>query len=251
MRRLIFLAFLILTFVNNSFSSEIRIMGGSTSIKTTLEPIKPYFEKETGIKLTLIPVGSKKALIELDNGNCDAVSTAHSYQELLEEIKKENITLKNLNNFKTFVIHKETNYSVIVNDNNPINKLTKAQLKSIFTGKIKNWKEVGGNDLEIQVIWGTLTEGTKLEVKKKILDKEEPIESAINVATDSSIIKVVSENPKAISVVASASIDPIKVKKVNTPEIKSNPIILITLGEPNKLTKMLLDFIKKESGKLR
>jgi phosphate transport system substrate-binding protein len=232
-----------------SFATEIKIVGGSTSIKTVLEPIKPAFEKETGIRLTLIPAGSKKGLIELDNGNCDAASAAHNLKELIDELEKENIKLKNQPSLKANILSKETNYSVIVNENNPVKKLTKEQLKGIFTGKITNWSEVGGSNQPIVVIWGKLAEGTKIEVKKRILDNENPIESAVQATTDTSIINLVSNDVKAISVVASASINNPKVKIVSTPEIKSNPIILVTIGEPNKIIKLLIDFIHKEGPK--
>lgn len=232
-----------------AFGAELKIIGGSTSIKTVLEPIKPAFEKETGFKLTLIPAGSKKAIQELDNGNCDAASAAHSLKELINELEKEQIKLKNLPALKGHTLFKATHYSVIVNPSNPINKLSKEQLKLIFTGKIKNWNEVGGDNLKINVIWGKLAEGTKNEVKKRVLDNETPVESAANATTDMSIINIVSQDPKSIGVVASASINTNKVKIVETPEIKSNPIILITMGEPNKLVKLLIDFIHKEGHK--
>jgi len=239
----------LLIFVNSSFSMEIKIIGGSTSIKTVLEPIKPAFEKETGIKLTLIPAGSKKALIELDNGNCDAASTAHNLNEILKELEKENVTLKNKNILKTHKLYHKTNYVVIVNEKNSVQKLTKEQLKAIFLGKITNWKEVGGSDLPIDVIWGKLAPGTKNEIKKQILDNQNPIESKKEAATDLSIINIVATDPKAIGVVAKSSIAEQNIKIVNTPEITSEPIILITAGEPSKAVKLLIDFIDKEGKK--
>ncbi len=246
----LFCVFTLLFILSNyCLASEIKIVGGTTSIKTVLEPIKPAFEKETNVKLTLIPAGSKKGLQELDNGNCDAASMAHHLQEIVTELEKENIKLKSLPALKTHTLYKETKYSVIVNENNLLKKLTKEQLKSIFTGKIKNWNELGGANIPISVIWGSLAQGTKLEVKKRVLDNEEPIESAVPVATDISIINLVSQDPKAISVVASASITGQKVKILDTPEIKSNPIILVTIGEPNKLVSLLIDFINREGHK--
>ncbi len=228
---------------------EIKIIGGSTSIKTVLEPIKPAFEKETGIKLNLIPAGSKKALMELDNGNCDAASAAHNLNEILKELEKDNIALKNKNYLKAHKLFHETNYVVIVNEKNPVQKLTKEQLKAIFTGKITNWKEVGGSDLPIDVIWGKFATGTKYEVKKQILENENPVESKKEATTDLSILNIVAIDPKAIGVVAKSSIKNQKIKIVNTPEITSKPIILITLGEPSKTVKLLIDFIHKEGHK--
>lgn len=249
LKRILIFFFIFTIFYNYASGAEIKIIGGSTSIKTVLEPIKPAFEKETGIKLVLIPAGSKKAIQELDSGNCDAASAAHSLKEIINELEKENIKLKNLPALKSHTLYKETHYSVIVNENNPIKKLSKEQLKLILTGKIKSWEKVGGDNLPINVIWGRLAEGTKNEVKKRILDNENPVESSIDATTDTSIINIVSNDPKAISVVATASINTKKVKIVDTPEIKSNPIILVTIGEPNKLIKLLTDFIHKEGHK--
>ena len=41
--------------------------------------------------------------------------------------------------------------TVVVNASNPVNNLTKDQVQGIFTGKIQNWKDVGGPDGEIHV----------------------------------------------------------------------------------------------------
>jgi len=61
---------------------------------------------------------------------------------------------------------------VVVHPSNPVNGLTSAQIKKIYTGDIKNWKDVGGPDMEIVVVSRDSSSGTYGVFNKKIMGKD-------------------------------------------------------------------------------
>ena len=65
----------------------------------------------------------------------------------------------------------------IVNENNPINSLTTDQIRDIYTGSITNWKELGGEDLEIVPFQRGSTSGSQSLFMKLIMTEEDPMEA--------------------------------------------------------------------------
>ena len=57
-----------------------------------------------------------------------------------------------------------------MNDDNPVDNLSTEQLRDIYAGKITNWKEVGGEDLRIQVINRDEASGTREAFRTIVMD---------------------------------------------------------------------------------
>ena len=65
----------------------------------------------------------------------------------------------------------------IVNEDNPVESLTTKQIQDIYTGRITNWKEVGGEDLEIVPFQRGSTSGSQSLFMKLIMTEEDPMEA--------------------------------------------------------------------------
>jgi phosphate transport system substrate-binding protein len=86
----------------------------------------------------------------------------------------------------------------VVHPSNPIKNLTVDQLNGIYTGKIKNWKEVGGNDGNIVVISRDTSSGTYEVWNDHILKKADVSKDALLQASNGAVVTSVAGNPKAI-----------------------------------------------------
>lgn len=68
----------------------------------------------------------------------------------------------------------------LVNENNPIESLTKEQLQDIFSGKITNWKEVGGEDQEIKAFQRPENSGSQTLMRKLLIGDVEMVEERVS-----------------------------------------------------------------------
>lgn len=227
-------------------AEEIRLSGGSASINAIIIPIKGPFEMKTGIKLNAVATGSKVALQKLDAGDADVATAAHTFDELLGVIKKEQVTLKNApEQLKVVRLAEPANYRIIVNPANSITKLSKEQIAGIFSGKISNWKEVGGNDAPILCVVSTISPGTNNLFSNTYMDGQKISIEGLDASSATDVRLNVAANAEAIGFLTATLVDG-SVKTVETPPMKSKPFILLTVGAPSPKVQKLVDFILTE-----
>ncbi|MDH5202161.1 MAG: substrate-binding domain-containing protein [Nitrospirota bacterium] len=226
----------------NASAEEIKVGAGQAPTVNILKPIKQHFEKATGINLVIITGSPKSALIILEKGNVKAALGGLSFEDWMKYMKQEGAEIKDPSALQHVVVGKDK-IKVLIHKDNPVSKLTKEQLKGIFTGKIMNWKDVGGKDMPIIVVWTKLFGGNFI-FTKKILDGAF-LRKDISEVENSSFTKAhVALTPAAIAIGPLGIVDD-TIKSPETPEV-SRPITLITKGKPSPNVQKLIDFIKGE-----
>lgn len=238
--------FLLMSTVGIACAEEITIGAGAAPVENVLKPIKAAFEKASGLKLTIQDNGPKIALLDLDKGSVDAAAAGLSFDDWMTLMKDNDLEVKDPSVYRQFQVGKDK-IVVLINKNNPVSKLSKEQLKGIFTGKIQNWKDVGGNDMSIVVVWGHMIPGTNSMFVKNMLDGEPKTNDTLYATNADDIRHAVSENKGAIGIGPISIVDG-TVKSPETPEV-ARPIIIVTKGNPSPNVQKLIDFIKTEGQK--
>ncbi|MBI5140968.1 MAG: substrate-binding domain-containing protein [Nitrospirae bacterium] len=244
------LAALLLLPMRVASAEDVRIHGSTTIQKRVLEPGKEALEKATGIKLVMVGNGTGNGLEDLVNGKCDASGASEELADAVASMKAA--TGKEAPaDLKGNVITSDF-IKVIVHPSNSVGKLSKQQLKDLHTGKVDNWKSVGGPDLPVIVVTSHLGSATKKVFQKMMMDNEPYVTGAIEVETTRKEIDNVAEFPEGIGAVSLGFINlpgnKEKVKIVDTPEI-SRPLMLITRGEPSAAVKKIIAFFTGEGKK--
>jgi len=237
--------FFIVAMSSGVFAGEVKVGAGQAPTQNILVPIKGHFDKATGINLAFVAGSPKSALVLLEKGFVDAAMGGLSFEDWMKYMKEEKIEIKDPSSLQHMVVGKDK-VMVLIHKDNPVSKLTKEQLKGIFTGKITNWKEVGGKDLTIDVVWTNLFGGNYL-FYSKILEGAF-LRSDMSEVDNSPMAKAhVISNVGAIAISPLGFLDD-AVKSPETPEI-TRPITLITKGKPSPTVQKLIDFIKGEGQK--
>jgi len=228
-----------------ALAEEVKIGAGAAPTENVLKPITQPLLKE-GISLYATASGPKNAMMDLERGAVDAAAAGLTLQDWLNLMKKEGQEVKDPASLQWTLIGKDK-IVVLVNKENPVTKLSKEQLQGIFSGKIENWKEVGGADLPLLVVWGKLVAGTNSMFANKIMDGKEVTKEVIETMTAEDIRQNVASNPSAIGIGPLAVLDG-SVKQVQSPEI-ARDIILVTKGKPSAKVQKVIDFINGEGQK--
>ncbi|MFZ3072396.1 MAG: substrate-binding domain-containing protein [Thermodesulfobacteriota bacterium] len=148
---------------------------------------------------------------------------------------------------------------LVVNKNNPINNITSAQLKGIFSGKIKNWKELGGNDIEIKSVM--IEPCVKYTMGKRVAPYGEVSElrpeGKVNPVLYTN--KLVSENEGAVGQQIYGYEDGVKTLTIDNNLPDMNPETygfyqdynIVTKGKPGGIAKEYIEFaLSPEGGKI-
>ncbi|NTV14581.1 MAG: solute-binding protein [Desulfobulbaceae bacterium] len=228
-----------------SLAEEVRIGSGAAATENILKPIKAPFEKATGLTLGIFGSGPKNAFVDLEKGAVDAAAVGVGLDEWMALLKKEGVTVADPTAYQGVVIGKDK-VIVLTHKSNPVKTLSKEQLIAIFTGKTTNWKDVGGNDAPILIVWGKMIQGTNSQFVKKMLDGNEPIKDVMEVSTADDIKNAVETNPEAIGIGPVSMTGP-SLSVPATPEL-SRAIFLYTKGAPTPTVQKLISFITGEGA---
>jgi len=158
-----------------------------------------------------------------------------------------------------------TGIAAVTNPKVKVESLTKVQLIDIFTGKIKNWKEVGGADIAVTIINRPKSSGTRQTFKKYALDGKE---EATGLTQDSSgaVKQAILQTDGAISYLGlayfadAANKEGLNILKIDGVEANAQNIStdaykvwayehMYTKGEPTGLTKAYLDYMVSDEMK--
>jgi phosphate transport system substrate-binding protein len=248
MKRMFLLVFAVLTMcaISAVQAEEIVLSTGSGPLDSVINPVKDSFESTTGIKLNVLFGSASLAFKQFYKGVSEVAIVGSSFDDVLDLMKRENFEVKDRASFQHIILGKGM-VRTVVNKENPVSKLTKEQLKGIFTGKITNWKEVGGSDSPIIVILSNLNPATIGIFRKTILDNDPYSKEVLELGHMDELRGAVEVNTEAISIGTSAILSN-GVKQVETPEVFRS-VILISKGEPSLPVRKFIDFVLNGPGK--
>ena len=177
---------------------------GSTSMQKVINTLGEAFMNENkSITFTYNPTGSGSGIKAVQEGRCDI---GLSSRALKAEEKKAGL--------KETVLAYD-GIAIIVNPENPVKDLTIEQIADIYTGKITNWKELGGNDAEIVLIGREAGSGTR-DGFETITGTADACQYRQELTSTGDVITTVAQNPDAIGYASLASIkDTVKALSVN------------------------------------
>jgi phosphate transport system substrate-binding protein len=252
--RLGFLTAFVLSFAVPCFAEKIVLEGSTTVLPVAQKAAEAFMDSHAGVDIVVRGGGSGVGIASLIDGTVDIANASRAMKdaEVQKAVDKGRMP-------KAHVIAMD-GICVIVHPSNRLAALTKKQIKDIYTGKISNWKDVGGSDAKIIVISRDTSSGTYEAFGELALDKQKVKADALLQASNQAVASTVAQTPDAIGYVGLGYTVP-SVKALDVDGVKasretvlngrysiSRPLFMYTNGQPKGLAKEFIDFIVSAEG---
>jgi phosphate transport system substrate-binding protein len=254
----IFAGLFIVSMIGFAYAEDLRIDGSTTVLPIAQKAAEVYMKKHSDMKVFVSGSGSGTGIKALLDGTTDIADSSREAKE--KEIaagKTKGVTLTE------HKIALDGIVPIVHPSMKNISDITTEQLRGIYNGRIKSWKELGGPDRPITVVSRDTSSGTYEVWEEKILKSDKVIPGALLVASNGQAVQTVAQNRFAIGYIGIGYIDKsVKILKVNgkVASAKSirdgswpiaRPLFMYTNGTPKgKIVKFINFMLSKEGQKI-
>lgn len=237
------------------YAGNININGSTTVLPIAQKVSEAYMKEHPDAKISISGGGSGNGIKAIIDGTTDIANSSRAMKPEEEKLAKE----KGVNPVAFTVAYDAL--VPVVHPSNPIKDLKKDQLKAIYKGEVKNWKELGGPDKEIVIISRDTSSGTYEIWEEKIMKKERVFPGALLQASNGAVVQSVSKNSNALGYIGigyvnesvkALSVDGIVGNKETALSGKfpiSRPLFMYTKGQPAGEIKGFIDYVlNKDKG---
>jgi phosphate transport system substrate-binding protein len=179
-----------------------RIKGSDTVLPIAQETAEAYMKQNPSARVTVTGGGTGVGLSALLDGTTDIAMASRPVKF------KEKMLAKSYGKELVETTIAYDALAVVVNPSNSVSKLTRTQLEDIFTGRVTNWKQLGGDDLRIVVYLRETSSGTYEFFKESVLENQNYMAGALSMPATGAIIQSVSQTKGAIGYVGLAYLSP-------------------------------------------
>ncbi|CAA0096137.1 Phosphate-binding protein PstS 1 [Halioglobus japonicus] len=247
MRFLFVFSALMSMFVHSALAGQrLTLTGSSTIAPLVLEIGKRFEQQNVGVRVDVQTGGSSRGISDARTGLADIGMVSRVLHESEADLKAHAIAVDGV----SMVLHRDNNIDTLCND----------QIRDIYTGKIRNWRELGGADQQITVV--NKAEGrSTLELFLAYFGlRNSQIRASVVIGDNQQGIKTIAGNAGAIGYVSIGAAEfveyegaPIKRLRMNgiqasTAQVRagsfplSRPLNLVTAGEPDELAQRFIRF---------
>lgn len=177
------------------WAGSISINGSTTVLPIAQKVSEAYMKEHTDVNISVSGGGSGNGIKALIDGTTDIADSSRFIKdkEVAAAVEKGRYPVPFAVAYDCIV--------PVVHPKNPLKDITLEQLKGIYMGKIKNWKELGGPDMEIVVISRDTSSGTYEVWEEKVMNKERVYAGALLQASNGAVAQAVAKNDHAIGYV--------------------------------------------------
>ena len=227
----------------------IKIAGGTAHIPVMKIAAKQIMTSNPDVRLTIAGGGSGVGIKQVGEAMIDIGNAGRKATD--QEIESYGLHM---------VKWAIDGVGVVVNPKNKVKALSSQQLQDIYSGKIGNWKELGGEDRSITLYDRDVASGTRSVFWKKALKKADVSDRANVVVSNGAMKTSIAGDPYGIGYVSVGHIDstivPVALDGIvpTLENVKNGSykvargLYSMTKGEPAGLAKLLLDYLLSPSG---
>jgi len=227
-------------------ADPVSLHGSTTVVSVILVPHKAEIEKLSGQQLDIVGNGSQRGLDDLANGKAQIAMISAPLDSEVTKLNDIRPGALDRSRLQSYVVG-ELRVVFVVHPSNPVKSLTGVQLVDLLSGKIKNWKEVGGADQPIVIVAAQPGDGVRTTVESTLLKSASLPDDTRAMPNITQVVKVVAQLPGALGIIAASSLDN-SVAELRGSSAISLTLSLVTMDEATPAIRQVLDAVKKIVG---
>ena len=200
-------------------------------------------ESQTGVKLTILGNGAGRGLEDLAGGKAEIAMIGGPLQTLSDIINKEKPGTIKIADLKEFPMS-QVKIAIITHPGVGVKSLSENQLRDIFSGKITQWKAVGGADIPVKVVLPFAGDGVRATIQQEVMKDVDFTKTAIIRNTAKDISVVIAQLPGSCSCLSVKNVEG-NVATIKTEKEYLMPLSLVTKGEPSGDIKKVIEAAKE------
>jgi phosphate transport system substrate-binding protein len=189
-------------------SADVKVHGATTVTFGLMRPHQADIERLAGVKLAILPSSTSHGLMDLVQAKADIAMLAEPLEDIAAVLNRKQPGFMNVEDYVGR--HVANAYvQLIVHPSNPLRSLSNDQLAGLFSGRIRNWSEIGGANVPVLVV-GEPTSSPYRMIREALDISYAPDMRVVQNANQTAII--VAQAPGAISYLSTAHDLPIRSK---------------------------------------
>jgi len=231
------------------WAGNIVIKGSTTVLPIAQKVAEVYMKANPDVRISISGGGSGNGIKALIDGTTDIADASRFIKgkEIKLAVEKGRFPVPFAVAYDSII--------PVVHPSNSCSALTLDQLKAIYKGEVKNWKELGGPDRKMVVVSRDTSSGTYEVWHKKVMKKERVYPGALLQASNGAVVQAVSKNKNAIGYIGlgymDASVKGLSVNGITGSEETtlngtypiSRPLFMFTNGWPKGDTVKFINFV--------
>lgn len=238
----------------------VTVKGSDTMVILSQRWAENYMKENPGLMIQVTGGGSGVGIAALINGSTDICDASRP----MKDAEKAQIRSRHSTDVKEIPVALD-GVAIYVNESCTIQSLSQAQIKSIYTGQITNWRDVGGRDLKIVAYSRENSSGTYVFFKEHVLGGADYAREIQTLPGTAAVVNAVSKDPASIGYGGIAYASGIRALPIRKDE-KSEPVtpslatvqsgqyplsrnlFFYTIGEPAGDVKAFIDWVLSQEG---
>ena len=227
-------------------AATLKVQGSTTVARNLILPKQAEIEKASGQTLQIVANGSGRCVLALVSGEADMAMISAPLDVTVENLNKAKPGSVDGGALKAHQIgHTEVGF--MAHPSNSVKKLTLAQITDVLSGKIGNWKDLGGQDAPIVIVCETKGGGVRSMTEEKLLEGKSIAGAPRELPSATQVSKVASQLPNAFGIGVRAGADS-TVALILTDQPIVQPLILVTKGDPTPEMAQVIAAAKGQAG---
>lgn len=231
-------------------AQTLEISGSTSVVKALVQPNVAAIREATGVAVSFHAMPAGRGMIALFEGKAGMAAVSEGLEASVASARQAMAESGIEAPVPANLVYQEVGrerVAVYLHKDNPVVSLSQAQLRDLFSGKVRNWKELGGPDLPVKIFLSSAGSATRSIMQRQVLGGGAFAPSAAEFRTGLAAMEEVGKERGGIAASGLTLLDHAKTPNIKVAQTAAieRPHGFVTVGPPGEPARKVLDFLRR------